>query len=221
MIILVAALVLYIVLFLFASYSSKAAPSTCEKEQSDTNYTNPAKDNNANNPHTDNNATKQRFLENNSDFVDLIISSILCSHNPELSWLLEKETSEQNAIRSVFLGYNDIYCFIGTPLEPAFKTDYNFPWPNTFWIMNGGQTTIRYKYQRFTHADHLGFAPISNYLGISKQTVLGWIAEDVRTRFHSLHPELNVSKVNYSIQEPNCYYYFTFNAAGKILSGWK
>lgn len=194
--------------------SQKDSTSTALPQNTPT-YTPPQSDFQANH------GTKTQFLTNNSEFFDLIINNILCSHNPGLSWILEKETSEQYAVRTVFLGYSDIYCFIGTPLEPAFKTDYNFPWPNTFWVMNGGQTTTHYKYQRFTYADHLGFPPISNYQGISRKVVLGWLAEDVRTRFHSLHPELNVSNVKYSIQNSNCYYYFTFTAASKTLSGWK
>lgn len=164
---------------------------------------------------------KHKFLTNNSHFFDLFVSSILCSQNPELSWILEKETSEQYEVRTVFLGYNDIYFFIGTPLEPAFRTDNNFPWPNTFWVMNGGQTVTHYKYQRFTYADHLGFAPISDYQGIARKIVLGWIAEEIRSRFLSPHKNMKISDVRCSIQEQDCYYYFTYNAAEKSLSGWQ
>lgn len=197
------------------------ADSTSDKVQENTHINTPVNQHKDNHPNVDHTAVKMRFLENNSNFSELLINNILCSNREDLSWLLEKETSEQHAVRTVFLGYNNIYCFIGTPLEPAFKTDYNFPWPNTFWVMNGGQTVTHYKHQRFTYADQLGFAPISDYQGISRRTVLSWIAEDVRSRFQTLHPELNVSEIKYSIQEPNCYYYFTFNAAGKPLSGWK
>lgn len=194
--------------------------SISEKVQENTHNNTPANQHKDNHPNIDHTAVKSRFLEKNSNFSELLINNILCSGHEKLSWILELENSEQYAVRTVFLGYNDLYCFIGTPLEPAFRTENNFPWPNTFWVMNGGQTVTHYKYQRFTYADQLGFAPISDYQGISRQTVLGWIAEDVRSRFDSLHPELNVSNINFSIQGGNCYYYFSFYAAGKSLSGW-
>lgn len=179
---------------------------------------------------------KAQFLSRNGAFPKKIVDEVLC-HRSEFPWIVTPNKFLQKTV-TVFLGYGDLYVIEGAPRAEKYKFDDGYSgeegrlWPHTTystgWVSHGTYRTHDYKNLRLTYFQ-LGFANIAPYSDAAigakatKEDVLRWITEDVRSKFRSRHPEFTVSQVEISkeIKGTNAYCYFTYETSASQATGWK
>ena len=164
---------------------------------------------------------RKMFLSQNADFPDLILTKAFSEGSEKNPWILSVKKATSERVRTVFIGYEDMYVIRGIS-EVKYPLDSDilhgrwctYAWPDTY----------RKPYLRIQYANDLCYTAIDDYQEVNKFFVLHWIAENIREKFQVLHPDMNVSEVDYSTSHysrSDCYYYFTYEVPGIQLSGWK
>lgn len=175
-------------------------------------------------PSTDYSTAKYNFLKHNCSFSTNIAVNLFTKLEASHPWLLHPENATAQTLRTVFIGSDDLYVFVGTPYFGSGPIENRYPWPQTFNVMNGGRTVIHYTHLRISYPNDLGHAPISAYpcsvsnVTVPKEQVLSWVAEDICENFKRKYPQFNSSDT--TLTQSKDYYYFTYNVVKPQLAGW-
>jgi hypothetical protein len=162
---------------------------------------------------------KDEFLSKNASFAGIVIERIFRTDSSENCWILTQGSTEETTVRTLFIGYKDIYCFHGIPRVRQYNGTPDTPYPQTWRLVERDMPPFRYTHRHYTYGDSFDHAPISDYNGTPKEDVLGWVAENICQKFKEQFPLLSASKVKRT-EWPDDYYYFTYHVPNKTVTGW-